>query len=249
MADNNTKKSIRLSNIGYIDLSLNLMLGFAALFIILLMILKVEDESTPTNMETKGHLVIKITWPEGQDNDIDLWVKSEGMFNEVISFTRKQGRSMFLDRDDTGLHNDRITTSDGTVIVNPINQEILYIKLKGENTYTVNVHMYRVGLPYGVIPPQTVTGTPSDNVRVADDTNNNIINKYTKESTVTVELLSIDPDFRSLTKKEVTLTKKGQQDTAFVFETNIDGKVIDIDKNAKDLFVYSVLQSEEERSY
>ena len=42
---------------------------------------------------------------------------------------------MFLDRDDTGLHNDRITTSDGTVIVNPINQEILYIKLKGENTY------------------------------------------------------------------------------------------------------------------
>ena len=42
-------------------------------------------------METKGHLVIKITWPEGQDNDIDLWVKSEGMFNEVVSFTRKQG--------------------------------------------------------------------------------------------------------------------------------------------------------------
>jgi len=62
-------------------------------------------------------------------------------------------------------------------------------------------------------------------------------------------LLSIDPDFRSLTKKDVTLTKKGQQDTAFVFETNIDGKVIDIDKNARDLFVYSVLQSEEERSY
>lgn len=140
----NNKQRFSLGTIGYIDLSLNLMLGFAALFIILLMILKTETVSEPTNMDVRGHIVIKLTWNENYDSDIDLWVKAEEPL-EIVGFKNKQGKRMFLDYDDTGSNNDTLSAL-GTIIktvADPVNQEIMYIKLKVESRFVVNIHYYR----------------------------------------------------------------------------------------------------------
>lgn len=201
------KNKFGLGSIGYVDLSLNLMLGFAALFIILLMILKTETVTTTTNMDVRGHLVVKLTWNKGYDTDVDLWVKTD-LNDEIISFKNRQGKVMYLDYDDTGSANDNIENNNIQIKIDETNQEILYIKLKAETRFVVNIHLYRIN---------------------------------SNHPDCTVELISIDPNFRLIDSKQLTLTERGQEETVFIFYTDEDGKVTKVDLETKESFVYDFL--------
>lgn len=130
--------------LGYIDISLNLMLGFAALFVILLLILKTEDVVTETNMVSPGDIMVKLTWTEGDSSDVDLWIKSEDP-EVYLSFRNKRNSIMFLDRDDLGNTGDVNVKKNGERVNNLSNSEIAYIKYQGKNRYVVNLHMYQLG--------------------------------------------------------------------------------------------------------
>jgi hypothetical protein len=134
-------RQIGFGSIGFIDLSMNLMLGFACLFILLLAILRTEEIPTETNMISPGHLLIKVTWDSKQDIDIDTWIKSTDP-KALISFKNPESGVMFLDQDDTGMASDAYTVINGKSDYIAVNQETSYIKYTGANRYTVNLHLY-----------------------------------------------------------------------------------------------------------
>lgn len=191
--------------LGYIDISLNLMLGFAALFVILLLILKTEDVVTETNMVSPGDIMVKLTWTEGDHSDVDIWVKSEDP-ELYLSFRNKRNSIMFLDRDDLGNSGDVNVKKNGERVNNLTNSEIVYIKYQGENRYVINLHMYQLG-----------NTTPVD---------------------CTVELITTDPNYRVIYSHSMKLSFKGEEQTAFAFTTDSDGRIENVTTDLVERFIY-----------
>jgi hypothetical protein len=123
----------------FLDLLFNFLLGFVMMFIILLAIIRV-DAAKPA-VEDKNEFIITMTWTEGEDNDVDLWIK--GPTGKVVGFRQREGDGMFLQRDDLGNTNDFFIGTDGKLVIVPLNQEIINIRKIIPGTYVVNAHFFR----------------------------------------------------------------------------------------------------------
>jgi len=125
------------ASFGMIDLLFNLLIGFVFLFIIaFIMIRPITKTKT---IDPKAEYLIIMSWPEGDENDIDLWVKAEK--SKIVSFRSKDSGLMHLDRDDLGGTNDTIIV-DGKPTKSKINREVVSIRQKIQDKYYVNVHWY-----------------------------------------------------------------------------------------------------------
>jgi len=127
------------TNVAFLDLLFNTLLCFAALFTLSFVMINPSRQNA--NTESKAEFIITVTWPQEQDNDVDVYIEDpEG---HLVSFARREDGLMHLDRDDLGHRNDTIETPDGPIVYNE-NREIVSIRgiLPGE--YIVNVHMYHM---------------------------------------------------------------------------------------------------------
>jgi hypothetical protein len=126
------------SDVAFLDVFLNALLGFVLLFIISwLLINPVAKNKT---IDAKGEFIINVTWDEDANDDVDLWVQDpEG---NTASFMQKEIGIMHLDRDDLGYLNDKITLSDGKIIEIKTNREVLTIRGIIPGEYVVNLHMF-----------------------------------------------------------------------------------------------------------
>ena len=118
--------------LSFIDLLFNLMLGFAAMFLLSLSMITVsknEHESLKRDVE----YFIRIEWQGNHDSDIDMWVQDPT--GDIIGYKDKQRNHMYLERDNLG--NDATLKNPGH-----INEEVVSI-LKGyTGWYTVNLHWF-----------------------------------------------------------------------------------------------------------
>ena len=125
------------TDMAFLDLLFNTLLCFAALFVLAFVLINPSQEQN--NVESKAEFLITITWPEGMDNDVDVYV--EDPVGHLVAFMRREDGLMHLDRDDLGQRNDVIQTPFGSVESNE-NKEIVTLRGIVPGEYVVNVHMY-----------------------------------------------------------------------------------------------------------
>ena len=125
------------TNLAFTDVLMNLMLGFAVLFILaFLLINPIADEG---KIDPDGLVMITLKWDNESIKDMDLWVK--GPDGTIVSYQRKDGRYIILDRDDLGGTNDQIIV-DGVVKIIKRNIETVMITDLRDGEYIVNVHHF-----------------------------------------------------------------------------------------------------------
>ena len=125
------------TNLAFLDLLFNTLLCFAALFSLAFILINPSKKNK--NVDAKAEFIITVIWPSEMDDDVDTYVEDpEG---NLIAFNRREQGLMHLDRDDTGIAFDTISTDFGLVEYKE-NREMVTIRgyLPGE--YVVNVHMY-----------------------------------------------------------------------------------------------------------
>ena len=127
------------SNLAFIDLLFNLILGFVFLFIISFIL--INDPVKNEGVEQKAEFMIILSWDAQANKDIDLWI--EGPLGNV-GFTTPQQGNMFLDRDDLGHRNDTYFENEVRKIVH-INREVVNIRGIMSGEYIVNAFYYSNG--------------------------------------------------------------------------------------------------------
>ena len=186
------------TNLSFLDLLFNTLLCFAALFVLSFVL--INPSKKEHNAKTKAEFMITVTWPEGLDDDVDMYVEdSQG---NLVAFMRREEGLMHLDRDDLGRSNDIVNTPFGP-IEHKDNREIVTIRGIIAGEYVVNVHMYTKRSEATEVP-------------------------------VTIQLDKINP-FSTITLKEVVLRITGDEETAFRFVLDNDGKVTDVNTLKKSL--------------
>ena len=125
------------TNLAFLDLLFNTLLCFAALFSLAFILINPSKKNK--NVDAKAEFIITVIWPSEMDDDVDTYVEDpEG---NLIAFNRREQGLMHLDRDDTGLSGDTISTSFGLVEYKE-NREMVTIRGYVPGEYVVNVHMY-----------------------------------------------------------------------------------------------------------
>mgnify|MGYP001271868406 CR=1 FL=1 len=132
-------KSKYHSNVSFLDLLFNLVVGFVMLFIIAFILIRPIAENK--QIEQKAEYIINVTWPQSFADDVDTWLMDPE--EKILSFRQKEVGLMHLDRDDLGGKNDRIKQPDGTIKYVALNREILALRGTVEGWYVVNIHSYR----------------------------------------------------------------------------------------------------------
>ena len=125
------------TNLAFLDLLFNTLLCFAALFSLAFILINPSQKNK--TVDAKAEFIITVIWPSDMDDDVDTYVEDpEG---NLIAFNRREQGLMHLDRDDTGLSFDTISTSFGIVEYKE-NREMVTIRGYVPGEYVVNVHMY-----------------------------------------------------------------------------------------------------------
>lgn len=130
--------------LGYVDISMNLLMCFIVLFAFAFMLMRLEQTVTDNKakLSTTSRLVIHLSWPEKSEDDIDVWARStnpEGM----VGFKNKDAPNMFLDNDNLGMNSHKVAKSDGTMTTSFGNNEHIQIKNCSNTHITVNLHYYK----------------------------------------------------------------------------------------------------------
>lgn len=124
------------SNLAFIDLLFNLILGFVFLFIVSFIL--INEPTKKEGIEQKAEFMIIMNWDSDHNKDIDLWM--EGPTGKV-GFTSLEQGNMFLDRDDLGHRNDSYFENNVKKIVH-INREVINIRGIVPGEYIINAFYY-----------------------------------------------------------------------------------------------------------
>jgi hypothetical protein len=108
--------------VGYIDMLL-------ALFVI--MMVNVHPHQPKAADQSPGQMTIEMSWPLGEDDDVDLWTQAPG--GRPCGYSNKTDHGMALLRDDLGSGAD----------LDSRNYEIAVANIVRPGLYVVNAHLYR----------------------------------------------------------------------------------------------------------
>ena len=125
------------SNLAFIDLLFNLILGFVFLFIVSFIL--INEPTKKEGIESKAEFMVIMNWDADHNKDIDLWM--EGPTGKV-GFTTLERGNMFLDRDDLGHRNDSYFENNVRKVIH-INREVVNIRGIVPGEYIVNAFYYQ----------------------------------------------------------------------------------------------------------
>jgi hypothetical protein len=193
-------KSKYVSNLAFIDLLFNLILGFIFLFLIAFMLINKPTETG--KVDPKAEFMIVMYWQDQHIGDIDLWVDTP---DGLVNYISPNIGSTHLDKDDLGIRNDWYTDSSGTRQYVYINREIVTLRSFVPGEYIVNAHYYGSTSPkeYGT---GIIEGGPAQ---------------------VTVEVIQLNPFYIISTKQHI-LESVGMEKTFIRFSMNSQGRVSNI---------------------
>lgn len=131
--------------LGYVDICMNLMVCFIALFFLASLLIKVKDnESAPkASLETTGKIIIHLSWDNQSSSDVDIWVTTNNPV-ATVSFRNREQANMILDNDNLGKESHQVEMNDGTIKNTFGNNENVIIKECTNTKVTVNLQLYTV---------------------------------------------------------------------------------------------------------
>ena len=125
------------SNLPFIDLLFNILIGFVFLFIVSFLL--INPIAKRADIEVKAEFLITVMWPDNLEDDVDTYVEDPA--GNLVWFRSREPGLMHLDRDDLGKRNDEVVTAAGTILF-PENREIVTLRGIVPGEYVVNIHMY-----------------------------------------------------------------------------------------------------------
>lgn len=198
------------TNFSFIDFLFILLTGFVALLLIAFMLINPIAKEGKIDPKTK--MMVTMEWPDKSLVDVDLWIR--GPENNLVSYKRKDGASIVLERDDLGTSNDTLKINGKTVTVQR-NMETVSINALLPGEYIVNIHSYTSAWKDAVIKD----------------------NGEEYPTPVTVKIYRIDP-FELIYTKTTTLEYR-EEKTILSFVVNEKKEIID---KRTDLFI-SIVKS------
>lgn len=123
----------------------DLLLGMLIVMTALARVERVADDEEQKKQIQQAHLAtdglyaVVMTWPDGSNDDVDLYVKDP--LDNVAFFQNHAAGLMHLENDDLGSRSDTIGTAGGTVKVDK-NEERIIIRGAVNGEYVVNAQMY-----------------------------------------------------------------------------------------------------------
>ena len=192
------------STTGLNDLLFNLLVGFVFLFVVAFLLI-----NPPTKKEEapkKAEYLIIIEWDTVSNDDIDLWVQDPS--GTTVSFTRKEGGLLNLEKDDLGISNDQWITPEGERVTIPINREVVTMRGIVPGRYKIAAHVYSFR---HVFERKGGKNVPLEDSR-----------------TIVATLVKINP-YGEKYRVSKTYTTRGQALTLFNFELDERGNLIAID--------------------
>ena len=189
-----------VSNLAFIDLLFNLILGFIFLFLIAFMLINKPTETG--KIDPKAEFLIVMYWQDEHIGDIDLWVDTP---DGLVNYVSPNMGSVHLDKDDLGIRNDWYTDSSGQRKYVYINREIVSLRSFVPGEYIVNAHYYGAQSPksYGT---SMIESGPAN---------------------VTVEVIQLNP-FYIVSTRQHTLKQVGMEKTFVRFNMNSTGAVSNV---------------------
>lgn len=125
----------------FVDLMMGTLVVVTALLMASKQVDKEEDQQkkVQTHLATDGLYAVVMTWPDGSNDDVDLYVKDP--LDNIAFFQNRSVGLMHLEKDDLGSRGDSVTTAAGTV-KNDKNEERIIISGAVAGEYVVNAQMY-----------------------------------------------------------------------------------------------------------
>lgn len=198
--------SDKANAIAAIDLLLNLLMIFIVISAIA--ITRMNKPSPGQSIEMKAELVIEMTWPDNNFDDLDLWLLLPN--GEKVGFSNKDVGVATLDRDDRGGWGDTYKAEAGGALrVVAVNREVATVRANLPGRYVVNIHYFRDFTSEEVGLPEL---GPSPNP-------------------VTVKVTKLNPKVEELVSRNLEVGKVSSQRTAFCFDLDAAGKVTNIDQS------------------
>lgn len=112
------------------DLSLILAGLFIVAVIMLLPFINDPTQRANADQNVRESVIVELTWPEGWDTDVDLWVKAPG--DKPVGYSNLSGLIFNLLRDDLGTWADPM----------PANYELSVSRGIPPGEWVVNAHLY-----------------------------------------------------------------------------------------------------------
>lgn len=208
----------RLSSTVLIDVLLNVVCGLAAaLFLIYLLV----DEPTETKrVDSVAEAMITADWPNASGDDIDLWLLMPN--DKAVGYSQKQQGEVSLERDDLGMR--EYTTIDGLLVPVHVNHESLFLRGLREGQYVVNVHYYTNRDKSGRNPGGCTEGAPQCNPSSGSP-------EARVPAVIHIQLIQILPTYKLIHSIAVTLTREGEEATAFRFFVDSNGDITSVSRD------------------
>jgi hypothetical protein len=121
----------------FTDILFNVLLGFT--FMVFMAFALINPEAKTGTVDIKAEMLITVTWPDGNPDDIDTYV--EDPLGNVAWYHSKEAGFIHLDRDDRGNYRDTMIIN-GEMVENPLNQESVTFRGLMPGEYVVNVYHY-----------------------------------------------------------------------------------------------------------
>ena len=134
------------SNLAFVDLLFNLLVGFVSLFIIAFLL--IQPPTNPGKIDPPIEFLVTIDWDKNSTSDVDLWVK--GPSGRPVGFKHKDIGYLVLNRDDTGNGNDFVIINGKRTDIKE-NYEVVEGRAIAPGEYIVNLHYFRQANEEGVV--------------------------------------------------------------------------------------------------
>ena len=188
------------SALAFIDMLFNIIILFV--LISMAAFLMMNPLAKKKDIESKADLMIVMTWPDNDPNDIDLWLKSP---NSIIGYPNRENSYLHLEQDNLGKANNFIM-KDGNKIDLPVRREVISFRGTPNGRYVTNVHFFS-GYQWNGNPVPIV-----------------------------IELIQINPVYKVLMRKELSLERPKVEKTAFAFIIQ-DNTIVDSDNDLEEPFL------------
>jgi hypothetical protein len=188
-----------------------MMAMYAFLFMVAYALIKPADQAPGVQM--KAEYMLTLEWPGGNLDDIDLHLLLPD--GKAVDFHHREVEHAMLDHDDVGTNGVYVGADGGRARVAQ-HREMVTLRAIVPGTYVANVHVYRV------------------NRKMLD---------WQSEPTLpypaTIRLTRLNPRVQDVASVDVTLTREGEQRTAFAF-TIAAGGGVSVDRDADVPFITTV---------
>ena len=128
------------SNLAFVDLLFNLLVGFTCLFV--LAFLLINPIAKKGVVDPPILMMIEIEWDDYSHEDMDLYVK--GPDGKPVFYSNKGNGYITLKRDDLGMRNDSFFVNGRLTEVRR-NYEVTTMTVLPDGDYVVNVHYFSSG--------------------------------------------------------------------------------------------------------